>query len=704
MIITCKACNTSFNLDEKILKPEGSKVRCSVCSQVFTAYPKQAPVEAEETETANFVSQPTDSQQPAITESGVAEETASKIPDTDSDLDFSLEAEPEEDLDDSDIEDAVSDILDKVESGGQATSETDLDQTLDESDSIDDRDATIIADLDEEDLDFSLDIESSDEPDLDIDDELNLDLDLESDDEPDLDTDDELNLDLDLESDDDLDLDTDDGLNLDLDLDADDDLDLSIDLDAKDEDLDLQSDGDETIIADLDEEDLDLDLSSLDNLIEDDQANESTVIVEVDEDDELSSDVTDESESFQEIEADMPKESTEDFSLDLELDDLEEDTGGETSADEEAEVDLSEIEKMLEEPETGGSGSSLVPDQDTDLDLDIEPSLDNEKWMDDSAGEKMVVEDEVIDLSELEQVLDDVDVDAKDETVEEQELALEDALSSDADTGTDSADIEDDLELDLSEFEDDHQPQNTAGAIEQEADDMELEFEVEEDHRQTEKTLDDGELEETVVVSEPPFAEKSEAPTESVVEKAPSSPPVRKKSRKSLVFLLILIVLGGGGYGAYYWMTTHNVEIPFLSDYLKPKVNDPGNEKLTTEDINARFIDNTNVGKLFVITGKVTNGYEHSRGVITLSGKLFSSGKVLIAQEKVYCGNVMSDLELTNLDLEKIKARLANRLGDNRSNIKIEPGQSIPFMVVFSGLPEDLEEYTIEVIGSTVLK
>jgi uncharacterized cupredoxin-like copper-binding protein len=85
-------------------------------------------------------------------------------------------------------------------------------------------------------------------------------------------------------------------------------------------------------------------------------------------------------------------------------------------------------------------------------------------------------------------------------------------------------------------------------------------------------------------------------------------------------------------------------------------------------------------------------------------GKIYSTGKVPVHEEKVYCGNVMSDLELANLDWKKIQARLSNRLGDNRSNVKIEPGKSIPFMVVFSGLPDDLEEFTIEVTGSTTLK
>lgn len=39
MIITCPNCQTGFNLDETRLGPQGSKVRCSRCQQVFTAFP-----------------------------------------------------------------------------------------------------------------------------------------------------------------------------------------------------------------------------------------------------------------------------------------------------------------------------------------------------------------------------------------------------------------------------------------------------------------------------------------------------------------------------------------------------------------------------------------------------------------------------------------------------------------------------------------
>lgn len=50
MIITCEKCDIRFNLDESLLKPSGSKVRCSKCKHVFTAYPPMPEKEPEETQ------------------------------------------------------------------------------------------------------------------------------------------------------------------------------------------------------------------------------------------------------------------------------------------------------------------------------------------------------------------------------------------------------------------------------------------------------------------------------------------------------------------------------------------------------------------------------------------------------------------------------------------------------------------------------
>lgn len=51
MIIECKRCHSKFNLDEGLLKEEGSKVRCSQCKDVFVAYPPGLPFQNEEKDT-----------------------------------------------------------------------------------------------------------------------------------------------------------------------------------------------------------------------------------------------------------------------------------------------------------------------------------------------------------------------------------------------------------------------------------------------------------------------------------------------------------------------------------------------------------------------------------------------------------------------------------------------------------------------------
>lgn len=41
MIVACEKCEARFQIDESRIKKEGSKVRCSLCKHVFTAYPPE---------------------------------------------------------------------------------------------------------------------------------------------------------------------------------------------------------------------------------------------------------------------------------------------------------------------------------------------------------------------------------------------------------------------------------------------------------------------------------------------------------------------------------------------------------------------------------------------------------------------------------------------------------------------------------------
>ena len=151
----------------------------------------------------------------------------------------------------------------------------------------------------------------------------------------------------------------------------------------------------------------------------------------------------------------VPDETLADLELELDAED----------GDETVDIDGADVERpvrstclksrrCLKNPKLAEVNFSTIPEQ--DLDLDIEASLETEKWMSESGDDDTLVADEELDLSELEQVLDDVDTEAGDEPLEDQELELD--LGDDNEvlgTRTETVAIDNDLEFDLSDFEDD---------------------------------------------------------------------------------------------------------------------------------------------------------------------------------------------------------------------------------------------------------
>ncbi len=174
--------------------------------------------------------------------------------------------------------------------------------------------------------------------------------------------------------------------------------------------------------------------------------------------------------------------------------------------------------------------------------------------------------------------------------------------------------------------------------------------------------------------------------------------PSKKGMSKPLLVILIIVLIGAGGYGLYTLLDSMGVH---LASPPTHKVQDPGNLKITPFDINSKFVDNNKIGKLFVITGKVKNEYPTNRGAIQVTGKLYTKDKKMAKAETVFCGNMLSDIDQSNLDAAAIQQRLQNRMGDNHVNVQVKPGDAIPFMIVFTNLPENLDEFTLEVIAST---
>ena len=123
MIVTCQECESSFNINDEMIKETGSKVKCSKCENVFVVYP-----EAESGE-ADF------------------EAPLAALAQDDDDLDFAQEDESDDDLGLPDLDSMFEE-----------------DQESDVADLSDDLDIDIGGDLEADDLDLDIgeDLEAED--------------------------------------------------------------------------------------------------------------------------------------------------------------------------------------------------------------------------------------------------------------------------------------------------------------------------------------------------------------------------------------------------------------------------------------------------------------------------------------------------------------------------------------------------------------
>jgi hypothetical protein len=195
--------------------------------------------------------------------------------------------------------------------------------------------------------------------------------------------------------------------------------------------------------------------------------------------------------------------------------------------------------------------------------------------------------------------------------------------------------------------------------------------------------------------------------SESVEFKKKPKPASKKSVRSPLFLLFITTIMFGLLYSSYTYRThpvlrgfLNDIDIPYLRELLKKPTEEIGKITVLEGKVRTFFAENSIAGKLFVIKGQVKNEYPGPRDYIKITGKIYARGRV-ISQEMVYCGNVLSESELSELAPDTIKEHLLNRSGGEYPNRSIEPGKTIPYMIVFFSMPEHSEEFTVEVSGSS---
>jgi predicted Zn finger-like uncharacterized protein len=798
MFITCQECNTTFRLDERLLKTIGSKVRCSQCRYTFVAIPPSAgPTSMAEAKTPAYEALAEEAPDSAIHEepedqslegidlaeldSIMEHEMVASAPKMDVRPDVDLPPDEEEELDEIDLDfdfDAALEAEDKDKPGqasmaadGEASDELSLDMDFEIHDDTlilrkEEIEGLELASLTLEEepvkkpekivakADFS---ESSLEEDLDM---AFKDLELDDEESAVRQSEDPKGKD---QGSDDLDL-------------------QDVDLDLERPSTERGGDDIELSLADETEQGLD----------EAPASEKSGLKKEASEaEDDLS--LMDLAElELEEPAAEAPAKdeqrpapsSAEEFDFDLDLGEpLEEEpsSGKEAPVEDELSLDFESDFKTASEK----TDAALIADKDgvedleelsfeMDADFDVEPAAKAEV-----AEEQMPQDEGDIDLSDIEQMLGDDAVGPEKaqpaaETEKTKTLRIDDEIDlSEIESAIDKADEvvdrgpeleEPELELDLGTDEATVAAENARqefegreqAAVEPLDLDLELEFEGKTptdkaktgSSDQTEGELDLSELAISDLGEEKPATSKAETvhsgdieldfqieedespavsprttlgrttghvadlPIEQTVETKPVEPQVskrpkpiapKKKSSKIGIIILLLMLLAAAAGGIYYAVMYMGMDIPYVSEYLKPAPKDPsGITNLTTMDINSKFIENGQSGRLFVITGKVRNGYGMRRNTIRLQGKLFTKGKVLVKTEFSYAGVQISDQELSTLSIAEIKQALNAAPASLDATGNVQPGQTLPFIVVFSDLPpaDQLDEFAVELISS----
>jgi pilus assembly protein FimV len=739
MIINCRNCNTSFNLSDELLKDTGSKVKCSKCNYIFKVFPPHIQNEPD----FNQIDRHPEFEEKINTKSYLSSDQQLKEEDKlfsksdfDKDWDLSeiekiLQEENDKIFDDDSMEssanqgfndemelDNLDDIGDLFKEEG-ASDDPAKENEATASDHMPDLQIipgkSKIKDLDLSELDdfFKEDDDWEDLSEVDTESKIS-------------------GLEFDVEKEEALDFSEPEDVEEieDIDLSDLDDLFKEDEVPSMQTSASLQAppaDDDETAslitfpdnnpkaepvsdkIADDMEFDLDLNLEMEKDFLDDQQDLKSSENFEIDLDFENSEPASDKIADDMEFDLDL--------NLEMEKDSLDDQQDLKSSENFEIDLDFAEKDQDLLPEFEDADIISDISHKEKESNIDTEKPLNEELNFDHKEYEKknqLTDFDEEFDLSDLEKIIDleeesrveTESLKSKNENEEqEHEFQFDLAIEPDGDEETSQKVVagEEELNFDASKL-----------AMEDESDysdkieEAKFEFNVAENNDETvliEK--DDYNLEETDGKFHKVFdtvtlidtAHKHEIDDDLEIEEERT----KEKSRfgKLVLVAVAFILLAAAGYGIFTALNISGFHIPFIGSYMNTQTPDPGNLKIIAYDLNSKFSENKHVGKVFIITGTVKNEYSEPRSFIKITGRLYEPAQKLSHTEHVYAGNAFSELELNNLDMEAIKNRLNNRFGQNRSNVNIEPGKSVPFVIIFSQLPQQLEEFTVEIESSS---
>ena len=186
---------------------------------------------------------------------------------------------------------------------------------------------------------------------------------------------------------------------------------------------------------------------------------------------------------------------------------------------------------------------------------------------------------------------------------------------------------------------------------------------------------------------------------------APAAAPFRKRPGRSMILRLTMVIILMLLLGSLIVFILTPGLLPDSLSILKPikkeDIVDTGIRRLAFKGVSGDFLQTDKTGQLFVIKGTVINNNPKSRSFLLLKGTILDEKGESIIQKLVYAGNTFTDKQLNDMRLEEIDRDLKNQAGKGNINIDVEPGGSVPFMIIFENLPDNGSEFIVEAVSSS---
>ncbi len=99
-----------------------------------------------------------------------------------------------------------------------------------------------------------------------------------------------------------------------------------------------------------------------------------------------------------------------------------------------------------------------------------------------------------------------------------------------------------------------------------------------------------------------------------------------------------------------------------------------------------------NEGRVFIIEGKIVNPWNFPISSNGVKGSVFDGSGVKVDEKLIFPNIIFSRQQLRELSPFDLQKTLSQS-----KDVNLNPGASLPFMVVFSNVPGNLSEFEAEV-------